>query len=224
MSRAGRNDQAVRPSDRRDFATADGDQLQTTASPSPPGDLFVLSVSVGLVNFPAASLSSPEGDGNESGAPSEVNLGILEEIGSASSETSRASLHWGSTRPDRHAPIPNVPGVGSARVPSFRGVRTESVKREPGIPEIPPPLGAELISEFAPFDREAIEQAISRLRDRLERLVGPFREGGDDHQYLFPVIATIVALEVARRWCRRRRFSGSTCTWKMPGSMLRCLF
>jgi hypothetical protein len=110
-------------------------------------------------------------------------------------------------------PLPEVPEDEGEGPPP-----TGSVSERTATREVPPPRGSDLITEFTPFDRAALEESLSRLLDRLEGLGKPLRAQARPLSYL-PIVAALVVLEVARRWHKRRSESGSTRPWgaRRPG-------
>jgi hypothetical protein len=93
------------------------------------------------------------------------------------------------------------------------------VPREAEVAEAPVPLGADLITEFLPFDRESLEASISQFLDELKETVTPSDDEAVSHVPLYLLCATaIAAMEVTRRWRARGATAGTEVEWT-PGSL-----
>ena len=73
---------------------------------------------------------------------------------------------------------------------------------------LPPPRGADLITEMAAFDRESDEEPLAWLLDRL-RGDGASQGQADASPYLIHVVFALVAFEAARRWWHSRTSAGA---------------
>lgn len=100
------------------------------------------------------------------------------------------------------------------------GITTESLERLDALMSVDPGLGAkaeaaprrsDLLSDFLPFDRRSLEDAFDQFFDQLEDL-GDGVPAPRDSTHTIPdsliLAAAIGALELGRRYWRRRRVSG----------------
>lgn len=118
--------------------------------------------------------------------------------------------------PAPRAPLADGSGGAGAAAPPASPAPPRAAEPLP-----PSPSGADLITDFSPFDRARFEQALAHLLDQLESLGRPWPEQAKGAPRIVPIALSILLLEVARRWYRRRKGPGKTRTWKPRSSVLR---
>jgi hypothetical protein len=84
--------------------------------------------------------------------------------------------------------------------------------------EVPPPLGAGLITEFLPFDHASLEESVSRFLEHFKDRGVFVVEQADPLSKWFLVVTVTVAIEAARRWRQRHAASetSDSGTWRGP--------
>jgi hypothetical protein len=120
------------------------------------------------------------------------------------------------------APIPDTPDAEPPAIasPADHATRDEVSTHVLAEAELLQPQGADLITAMTTLDRESIEASINGLIERMESLGGPLNEQVSRFPYLVPVVLTVVAVEVGRRWRRRQTSTGLKPSRRSRSSVL----
>jgi hypothetical protein len=123
--------------------------------------------------------------------------------------------------PSRASPAGSVParpalGEVPGRPPGADGQPIAHPGESPQ--EVPPPLGAGLITELLYFDHASLEESVSRFLEHLKDRGVVAIEQADPHSKWFLVVTVTLAIEAARRWRHRHAASETSDagTWRGP--------
>jgi len=221
-SDAGRDD----GSDRRGrFGPTSAERSGPAARVASPTDLLPVAAPAGVIISLIPTVHDSTFDQIDGGPSTAFGVDLAgRPIKAGLSDTSQDLGTPGSLRGSRAAPVPDLPGIDHPDGPIQREGGPRSRPADVAPIEVPPPRGADLISDFAPFDRAALDRAVSRLRDLFGRLGRPLSMQPDGLSYLFPVLAGIAAIEAVRRWRHRRISTRTARAPRAAGSMLRGFF
>jgi hypothetical protein len=115
-------------------------------------------------------------------------------------------------------PVPERPALGEVAGP-LPGKDGQPIAPPGESPrEVPPPLGAGLITEFLPFDHASLEESVCRFLEHFKDRGVSVIEPADPLSKWFLVVTVTVAIEAARRW-RQRHAAPETSdpgTWRGP--------
>jgi hypothetical protein len=111
------------------------------------------------------------------------------------------------------APIAEVDSIGGAERALSRSVHSTTPPREAPF-EVPPPQGSDLITQFFPFDRTALDESLARFLDRFGDDALPVNGQQTPIPYPLLFVTAVVAIEAARRWRQRLEASRTTEDWK----------
>jgi hypothetical protein len=114
--------------------------------------------------------------------------------------------------------VPARPALGEVpgRFPGSDGLPIAHLGESPH--EVPPPLGAGLITEFLSFDHASLEESVSRFLQHFKDRGVVAIEQADPHSKWFLVVTVTLAIEAARRWRHRHAASETSDagTWRGP--------
>lgn len=147
--------------------------------------------------------------GNTSAGQLEVGLAVVATIWPG----------FPSTRGLPAAPVPQTPKVEGPEA-ALPAPPPTSLQPEPDQPP-PSPSGADLITDFSPFDSAALERSLAHVLDQFEALGLPLPDQISQAPRFVPIAVAILLLEAARRWRKRRKNQGKSGIWKPRSSVLR---
>ncbi|MDB5351625.1 MAG: hypothetical protein JWN86_2872 [Planctomycetota bacterium] len=172
---------------------------------------------------PTTSTAKKGGEDLANPASAAVTSGLARSINVAS-VASPFGVPLGPPNSSSAEPVPQTPQADPPAGSTVGDANSASVNRGLAEGDLPTPLGADLLMQLAPFDRESLEDSITWLFNRFEDLSDPLKDEAHAYPYLFPVAFAVVALETARRWRKRRSSAGVLPTRRTRSSVLNGLF
>lgn len=104
-------------------------------------------------------------------------------------------------------PTHPVPEANPSTVPATGDAASSDATRGASTDDVPPPRGADLITETGPLDGKTIDESLAELLDRFGGLGEELSEQVRGTSSILPIILSVGAFEAARRWRRRRAAS-----------------
>jgi len=121
-------------------------------------------------------------------------------------------------------PVTRSLPIKASAVRTVEGDESPTLMKAENSDEIPPPKGADLITELVPFPLESIKDSLSWLLDPFETSEGPGSDTTRVFRFLIPIAIALGSFEIARRWRRDRSHLRTVRSWQTRCSALHGFF